>query len=297
MTLYSPSEEPVLDASVLVLALSGWVDSAAVATDAAEFIADRGVEIGSFDGDALFDYRSSRPVLHFRNGDLEEIAWPRLRAFHTVVGGRDFVVVHGNEPDFRWQALGAELVALARRLNVESMLTLGSIPAMVPHTRQTVEVVCTTADSSLLLVGDRLLEEDLVVPGAAVSVLRRAVYDSGIDTVGYWVRAPHYLTRPWHDGVLALLDRVGRQAGVSFDVDELIEQASNQRGELDRIAKERSEIGAYIAKLEAEDQEAEERGGLRSTFGGIPTAEELAASAEELAAEVERYLQEAAGDD
>lgn len=297
MTLFTASSEPIIERSVLVLALSGWVDSAAAATDAAEFIADQGVEIGAFDGDALFDYRSSRPVLHFRDGDLAEIAWPQLRVFHTAVAGRDFVVVHGNEPDFRWQRLSSELVALARRLNVELMLTLGSIPAMVPHTRPTVEVVSTAADASLLLVGDQLLEEDLVVPGAAVSVLRRAVYDAGIDTVGYWVRAPHYLTRPWYDGVLALLDRVSRQAGAPFANEKLVEQAENQRRELDRIASERSEIGAYIAKLEAEDREAEEQGGLRSTFGGIPSAEELAASAEELAAEVERYLQEAAGDE
>jgi predicted ATP-grasp superfamily ATP-dependent carboligase len=284
MELYVPSSEPVLTEPVMVLALSGWVDSASIATDAAEFIADQGTEIGHFDADRLFDYRSSRPILHFRGGDLEEVVWPRLRIFHTPVDDADILVVHGNEPDFLWRRLSAEFIEAARNYGVRLLVALGAVPAMVPHTRPSVEIVCTASDVSLLLEDDTVLQEELIVPGAAVSILSQAATEAGIDTVGYFARTPHYLNRPYHAGVLALLDRVSRQAGVHFDVADLKAQAANQREDLDRISAARPEIREYIERLESAEQTS------------LGLSEDLP-SADELAAEVERYLRQASDDD
>jgi predicted ATP-grasp superfamily ATP-dependent carboligase len=285
MDLYIPISRPEWSRPVMVLALSGWVDAASIATDAAEFIADQGVEIGHFDADQLFDYRSSRPILHFRGGDLEEIVWPQLRVFHATVSGVDLVVVHGNEPDFQWRRLSDEFAALAGSFGVRMLVTLGAVPAMVPHTRSSIEIMCTTSNSALLLEDDVILQDELIVPGAAVSVLRLAASNAGIDAVAYWGRAPHYLNRPYYAGVLGLLDRVSRQAGVHFDVADLKAQAVAQREDLDRIASARPEIGEYIERLESQTE---------TTSLGL--VEDLP-SADELAAEVERYLRQASEDD
>ena len=279
MEFYRPTSEPVLERPVMLLALSGWVDAASVATGAAEFVARDGVEVGAFDPDALFDYRSSRPVLRFSAGDLEDISWPKLRVVHADPG-RDVLVVHGNEPDYRWQQLSAEFVELMRQFDVALLVTLGAVPAMVPHTRAQIEVVCTTSDASLLLDDDVMLQEDLVVPGAAVSILRRAAFDAGIPTIGYWARVPHYLNQQYHAGTLALLDKVARQAEVNFDVADLKATAVAQRADLDRIAGARVEIKEYITRLEGEESAGDD----------LP-------SADELAAEVERYLRDASEGD
>ena len=281
MQLYHSDSEPSVDRPVMLLALSGWVDAASVATDAADFIADQGTVIGWFEPDELFDFRSSRPVLHFRDGDLTEVIWPKLAVVHARLGGCDFIVVHGTEPDYRWHRLSAEFAGLAHRFGVRKLLTLGAVPAMVPHTRPTVEVVATAPDPALLLEDDVILEEDLIVPGAAVSILRVAAVEAGIDTVGYWVRVPHYLNPSYHAGTLSLLDKVARQSGALFDLVELEEAAVGQRADLDRIAENRTEIREYIKKLEEAQSDS-----TLGEFGDLP-------SAEELAAEVERYLREA----
>lgn len=283
VALYRPEGHPALREPVMVLALSGWVDAASIATDAAEFIADQGEVIGSFDADRLFDYRSSRPILHFRGGDLEEVVWPQLRIFHARFDESDILVVHGNEPDFLWRRLSEEFVELVRSFDVRLLIALGAVPAMVAHTRSSVEVVATPSDASLLLDDDVTLQEELIVPGAAVSILSQAVGDAGIGTIGYFARAPHYLNRPFHAGVLALLERVGRQAGVHFDVADLKALAVAQRDDLDRISAARPEIREYIERLE----------GAVTSLG---LAEDLP-SADELAAEVERYLRQASDDD
>jgi predicted ATP-grasp superfamily ATP-dependent carboligase len=285
MALYAPASHPAMSRPAMVLALSGWVDAASIATDAAEFIADAGEQIGSFDSDRLFDYRSSRPILHFRGGELEDVVWPQLRVFHAGFQDGDVLVVHGNEPDFLWHRLSEEFVDLVRSFDVRLLLTLGAVPAMVPHTRPSIEVVTTASDQRLLLDDDVTLQEELIVPGAAVSILSDAVRRAGIATIGYYARAPHYLNRPFHAGVLALLDRVARQAGVHLDVADLKAQAVAQREDLDRISAARPEVREYIERLEG-------AGELTS----LGLAEDLP-SADELAAEVERYLRQASDDD
>ena len=183
MSLLSFASDVEFDRPVMMLAMSGWVDAASVGTDAAERIAEGGDVVAAFEPDALFDYRSSRPTLHFSAGNLTDVVWPRLDIIHRSIEGVDLLIAVGNEPDFRWQELTREFVELTERYNVSKFVTLGAVPAPVPHTRP-VRVVCTTSDGELLRDGDEVLPDDLVVPGAAVSVLRRGVADAGVPAIG-----------------------------------------------------------------------------------------------------------------
>ena len=45
------------------------------------------------------------------------------------------LVLHGPEPDFRWKELGGELSAFCLNAGVMQWISLGAIPAAVPHTR------------------------------------------------------------------------------------------------------------------------------------------------------------------
>lgn len=285
MTLYELQQDVQLEDPVMVLAMSGWVDAASVGTDAAGRLAEDGDVIATFDRDALFDYRSSRPVLHFEAGELSQIVWPRLEVVHSSIEGRDLVVVTGSEPDFRWMELGSEMLRLVGELGVQRLITLGAVPAQVPHTRP-VRVVCTTSGPDLLLEGDDLLPDDLVVPGAAVSILRDRLSHEGISSVGYWVQVPHYLNQPFAAGVLALLDRVGRQLGVTVPVGGLSDEAEDQRRDIDAMLEDRADAREYVERLESMVEEKPPP----PDFEALP-------SADEIGAEVERFLRRASEED
>ncbi len=62
------------------------------------------------------------------------------------------LVLHGPEPDFRWQELGDEAAEVAVRLGVLQWVSLGAIPAAVPHTRPV--PVFGTASADGLLADD-----------------------------------------------------------------------------------------------------------------------------------------------
>jgi len=284
MSLLSFANDLNLDRPIMLLAMSGWVDAASVGTDAIGLIADGGEVIAAFEPDALFDYRSSRPVLSFSSGEMTEISWPRLEIAQRTVDGVDLLIVSGNEPDFRWQQLTREFVELADRYNVSRFVTLGAVPAPVPHTRP-VRVVCTTTDPDLLLEADELLPNDLVVPGAAVSVLRQGIADAGIPAIGYWVQTPHYLQSPFHPGVLSLMERVGDQVAVDFPLADLAEKASAQLEEIDSDLSERSEAKQYVERLEQmhDRQDEQDQPPPIFSFEDIP-------SPDEIGAEVEKFL-------
>ena len=283
MALYTTLQAPSLVRPVMLLALSGWVDAASVGTDAADFVGRDGTTIVEFDRDALFDYRSSRPQLRFENGDLQEITWPELTISHCVVDDRDVLVMTGNEPDFRWIQLADEAADLAHRLGVVRPITVGSVPATLPHTVEP-RVMTTASTPDLITDEDTVLPGTLIVPGAAVSVLRDRFVSAGITAVGYWAQVPHYLNQPWHAGVLALLRRVGRHLSLRLSLDELVAAAEEQHRELDRILAGRPEAQDYVEKLElmAADESA--------NGAASPLDSERLPSADELAAEVERYL-------
>ena len=285
MTLLSFARELDLDEPIMLLAMSGWVDAAAVGTDAADRIAEGGEVVAAFEPDALFDYRSSRPTLHFSAGKLTETVWPRLEIIHRTVDGIDLLFAVGNEPDFRWKELIGEFVGLTERYGVTKLVTLGAVPAPVPHTRP-VRVVCTTSDENLLREGDEVLPDDLVVPGAAVSVLRQGVADAGVPSIGYWAQVPHYLQSPFHPGVLSLVERVGGQVGVRFPVGDLALEAATQLEQIDADLSGRDDARQYVERLE---QMQEDRPELITPLQVLP--------ADEIGAEVEKYLRSASDDD
>jgi hypothetical protein len=254
----------------MVSALMGWVDAASVATDAAKHIAGTGAVVASFDGDELFDYRSNRPILDIVDGAMAEVTWPEIAVRESTLGGRDVLVMTGTEPDMRWRAFSASVVELAKQFNVGLHVTLGSVPAAVPHTRAT--PLLTTASREGLIADTTNLPPTMRVPSAAISIVDRELGMAGIDTVGFFAQVPHYVAGPYHDGILTLVGRVASQVGAEVSLDELRQLALTERAQLDEIVAARPDAKEHVARLEA------------------ATEQENIPSGDELAEEFQRYF-------
>ncbi|MFA5787546.1 MAG: PAC2 family protein [Actinomycetota bacterium] len=278
MALYKIVSEVKLEAPVLVAALEGWVDAGGVATACASHMTEGAETFAVFDADVLFDYRARRPILDIVDGAMKEMTWPELAVRHVNVGGRDLLVLSGAEPDFRWKELAASLVDLVLSVGVVEAVSLGALPAAVPHTRP-VPMLATASRPDLLTPEDRNPGGLLRVPAAAVNLLEMSCTQAGIPSVGFWAQIPHYVNGVYFPGMLALFDRLGRHLGVRFPVDTITQRAAEQRVELDALVAQRPEAKEYVERLEMLNSEQR-----------IPTGDEIAA-------EIERFLGEARGDD
>ena len=245
-----------LVAPVLVAALDGWVDAGSAATTAAGHVAADGSRVATFDDDRLYDYRARRPTLEIVDGRPATLAWPELLLRRAKLGARDVLVLTGPEPDFHWRELTRAAVELAGRLGVTEWISLGAIPAGVPHTRSV--PILGTQSAPGLLRADVTPGPDgiLRVPAAAVSVLDHAIARAGIPAVGYFAEVPHYVTGPYAPAALELLRVLGRHLGHDVDLGPLREASSLVLARLDAATAADEGTRAYVERLEATVDEA-----------------------------------------
>jgi predicted ATP-grasp superfamily ATP-dependent carboligase len=192
----------------------------------------------------------------------------------TRIGERDLLVLTGAEPDYRWHELARDIVALAQHLGVAEWISLGAIPAAVPHTRAV--PILGTESKSGLLKGNVLPgpEGILRVPAAAISVFDISVTKVGIPAVGYFAQIPHYVSGPYPEASIGLLRALEQHLGVDLDIGRLPEEARLMRIRLDAAAAREEGTKSYVERLETLVDEAR-----------LP-------SGDDLISEIERFLRE-----
>jgi hypothetical protein len=250
VSLYTLDDTRDLIAPVLVAAFDGWVDAGSAATTALGILADDGEAVATFDADRLFDYRARRPPLEIVDGRLTALTWPELVLRRTRIEERDLLVLVGPEPDYRWRAFTADLIDLAGRLGVVQWISLGAIPAAVPHTRA-VPIIGTEASPGLLrgqiAAGPA---GTLRVPSALVSAIEIEIAATGIPALGYFAQVPHYVSGPYATAALELLRTLGNHLGVEIPVGELTEEARELRTRLDTATGLDETTRSYVERLE-----------------------------------------------
>lgn len=279
MPLYRVEDPlPVLHEPTVVAAFDGWVDAGSAATSVLAVLGENAPVIARFDPDELFDYRSRRPTLEIRDGRLASLDWPEvtLRAAHF--GGRDVLVFTGAEPDDRWRRLAEDTVALFARLDVREWVSLGAIPAAVPHTRA-VPILGTASRPGLLKGGVSAGPTGLLkVPAAALSMLEMAAAEAGLPAIGYFAQIPHYVTGPYALAALELVKVLEQHLDLSLPRGDLVEESRLLRLRLDAATAADDATRAYVERLESMVDESRQPAG------------------DDLIADIERFLRDRSGE-
>lgn len=277
-----PENLPQLVDPVMLCAFEGWNDAGDAASGAVLHLEDvwSASQVAEFDPEDYYDYQVNRPEIVLEDGE-RTVVWPttRISVARIPLATRDVVLVHGIEPSMRWRTFTSELLAVARDLGVEMVVTLGALLADTPHTRP-VPVSGTSSDSDLAL---KLGYEPSSYEGPTgiVGVLQDACATAGIPAVSLWAAVPHYVAQPpCPKATLALLARIEDLLDVPVPLGDLPEEARAWQIGVDELAGEDDEIAAYVAQLEE----------------AVDTAELPEASGDAIAREFERYLRRRANE-
>ncbi|HYI44496.1 MAG TPA: PAC2 family protein [Actinomycetota bacterium] len=277
MPIYDVLEEPTDSiAPALIVSFQDWVDAGQAGTTAARHIAEGGQVVARFDPDALFDFRSHRPVLDIVDGSPTRFEWPEMKLTRRRFPERDLFVLTGPEPDFKWKGFATSVLDLAVRFGIIEHVSLGAIPSAVPHTSAT--PVMMTASTKELMTGTASVDGLLRVPAAAVSLVEWTMAKSGIPAVGFWAQVPHYAA-PYVAGSIALVRRVETHLTVTIGAGDLEEEDARQRVALQEIIAANPEAQEYVERLE----------GL--------VGEEQIPSSDNIGEEVERFLRNRPGEE
>lgn len=281
---------PALTRPVLIAAFRGWNDGGQGATLAVGYLARswQAERFADIDPENFVDFQSNRPHVSLDEGLTRRIDWPENAFYHARIPGteRDAVLLLGVEPSLRWRTFCTLVLDLARELDVELLVTLGSLLADVPHTRAA--PVTGAASDPALVESLGLQHSRYEGPTGIVGVLQDACRREGVPAASLWAAVPHYVSlAPSPRAARALCERLGQLLSVEIDSVELAEAEESYAEQVTEAVSTDEETAAYVAELERRTDELD-----------LEEHENLP-SGDTLAAELTRFLRErdAAGSD
>ena len=233
--------------------------------------------IGEIDSETFFDFTQERPLISFDKNGERTLTWPKNKIVTIKTNGneRDLLAISGIEPHLRWRTFSKLLIEIVNKSNAESVLTLGSMVGMTPHSRP----LTVTGSSTNPELAERLhLEKPSYQgPTGIVGVLHDALDRSKIPVISLRVSVPHYVPdSPNPKATRALLRRFEQVTGVTTEYEELDGPAADWQKQVDAAVASDDEITAYVTRLET----------------AIDEDENLLPSGDDLAAEFEAFLRE-----
>ena len=276
------------DGGVLMHSLRGFIDAGRAGALLANHVLDGcdPVRVATFDIDQLLDYRSRRPDMTFSVNQWTEYDEPHLQVdMVSDRTGTPFLLMHGFEPDIKWEAYIAAVRVLVDRLGVS--LTLGShgIPMAAPHTRPLAATVHGTAQD--LLPQTPSFFGTVTVPGSAQNLMEYRFGQWELAAVNVAVHVPHYLAQSsYPQAAQRAMAGIEEVSGLVLAPAELDEDAERANEEIERQMTESEEIQALVTALEEQYDSF-----VASQEDGLPLDGPLP-SADELGAEFEKFLQQ-----
>jgi|JI10StandDraft_1071094.scaffolds.fasta_scaffold19412_4 hypothetical protein len=266
---------PPLSSPVMILALEGWIDAGMAANGAMTAIIE-GIDtepLASFDTDVLLDHRARRPMMSLVEGHVEQLTWPTIEVRGGIDdAGNHVVLVVGAEPDHAWGRFCTAVTDLALDLDVRMVIGLGAYPAPVPHTRDT-NLALTSPSTELLDSHTGFFRGTIDVPAGIQSAIEMSTHDVGISSMALWAQVPHYISgMNYPAGSLALVEGLGRVAGLSFPTASLALEATSTRHRLDELVSGNRQHEEMLRQLE----EVADAAPAVDDLGPIPSGDEIA---------------------
>ncbi len=242
-------------------------------------------KIGSFNPDALFDFRAQRPIVSYSDGHIVDMRMPHLDLMLvTDVLGESFLYLTGLEPDFQWNAVSEDILEIVERFHVETVYSFSAMPAPIPHTRP-VDMLIRTTESA----GEHPVVEGFAEHFAELSdVFEYKAGQRSVPVVNIRVRVPFYLVRgenPFFAGALAAVKMLAARGGPTFPLGDLEQLEDNQHVALAGMREEGSDFDDLIRHLE-KDYDSSDIGFVTNeeSVPAIPSSEEIGDAVEQFLA-------------
>ena len=207
------------DGPVLVTALDGFLDAgnASALTVGHLTASDDGRVVAVFDVDEFYDYRARRPPLTFVEDHYADYEAPRLVVrLMEDEHGSPYLLLTGPEPDTRWEAYARAVRSVVEHFQVRLVVSMGSVPMAVPHTRPV--QLTNHATARRLLVQENVWRGEIRVPASAQSLAELRLGEWGHDAMGFVAHIPHYVAQfDYPQASVALLEGIEDVTGLQWD--------------------------------------------------------------------------------
>ena len=190
----------------------------------------------------------------------------------TLDAGKRIYAQIAPEPNYRWKEYCSQSLAIADELDVNRIITLGSMFSDCPHTRP---LPIAVSDGDCQCEGDRSYNGPVGIP----TVLDVAAAQQGFAHSSMWVSIPQYLgSDECSAGTIRLLDALGKYIGFIFDTADLKQKAEQWKAQASILVRCNDQLHDYVEHLE-HDYDLQQKAEAEASLGA-PQAEQLVKEAE-----------------
>lgn len=206
--------------------------------------------VATFDPDAFLDYRSHRPFATVQNWVVESMEAPELVLDRVKDDlGNPVLVLHGAEPDAKWESFARIVAGLAAEAGVEIVVAFHGVPSGVPHTRPTPVHVQATEKS--LIPEQPQMAQTMRFPAPMTTFLQTRLAERGIHGIMFLAAVPFYVAdSAYPAGASALLGALSELADLSLPVGELEQDAAEEQAAIERLLESNAEMQHTVSALE-----------------------------------------------
>ncbi|MDO5080576.1 PAC2 family protein [Buchananella hordeovulneris] len=278
MNQYYDVHVPGVRAPVLLHHLQGAMDAGSAGRLVTEQLraALPVTRIATFQSDEFVDYRANRPAVWLENWQLGNVEGPEiaLDLIHDDAGV-PILLLHGPEPDFKWQAFRHAVEEIIAAAGVEMTVSVHGAPMPVAHSRPLpVHLHGNDADAT---AGQPLMIGAMRLSASMDSMLEIDQAQRGGTALGLVAAVPFYLAESdFAPAAVALIRKLTEVTGLKLPIGDLEAAARHTAGQIDAVVAGQSPLAEVISSLE------EQHDSLRPELisgpgeGELPDAEELA---------------------
>lgn len=245
----------------MFIGLSGWMDGGQVSTGVIEFLVE---ELGAWPaaeidpGDYyIYSFPGSmeisgliRPRVRIEDGIVSSVEEP-TNVFHCCPD-QNLVLFSGREPNMRWRSFAECILTIADEFNVQELYFVGSVSALIPHTREPIFWSSTTAGVLRTLIERHgLSATNYEGPSSFGTYLLTLAKQRGLDMATLVTAIPGYFDGKNIRGIEATTQKLVDMTGMGIDLTELKTMSKEYLESADRFLAKNPELANRVRKMEA----------------------------------------------
>jgi proteasome assembly chaperone (PAC2) family protein len=292
-------EQPQLRSPVLIIAFSGWVDGGSVATTAIRYLVEHwgAKKFAEVDPEEFYNFTRVRPQVSLEPDFSRTITWPETAFYYHVDPqlDRDFVLLVGIEPNFKWRTFSEEIVEICKSVGVTTALSLGGVIADVPHTHAA-HITVFTNDPDLQARFPELTARrgGYQGPTGIIGVITDGLTHLDVPITNMRGAVPHYIAGSPNPKVAnGLLSRVSELYSLGLDLAELDDASRRFEEQVDESLRDRPEMAEYVKKLEDRSDDPDQRPESRRPDARPSSSEPL--NSEDIVRQLEDFFRQRPG--
>jgi proteasome assembly chaperone (PAC2) family protein len=269
-------ELPGLKNPLLIAGFDGWGNALKVSSGMAAYLirSFKAQQFAVMDPDAYYRYDEMRPVVQIEEGVMKRFSPPKgaFYAAPTAPDEPDLVILQADEPNLRWVGFVEEFYDLCEKLEVKSVITIGSMYDHVLHTDRIISAIASSAALSAVMQQRAVTPITYQGPSAIHSIIHSEGLKRNYDCISLWCHCPYYLQGTTHFGILAELGNLlGALGGFDIRTEDLEINWEKLHEQIEQLIENNAEIQAVIKQI----RKAKEQGTAAGLKGPLKSDDKI----------------------